>query len=60
MNQINETTVSEQVLKAIETAYKMSLASAENDEQKKGIDNFYHIHLNSLWYMIPKWEKEAK
>ena len=51
----NKSRVEDTILEAIKTAYGLALASASTEEQKKGIDNFYHIHLNSLWYQIPTW-----
>lgn len=49
----------EKILKAIKTAYELALASASTEEQKKGIDNFYHIHLNPLQFQIPTWTEQA-
>ena len=51
----NKSRVEDTILEAIKTAYGLALASASTEEQKKGIDNFYHIHLNSFWYQIPTW-----
>lgn len=52
-------TLDEKILKAIKTAYELALASAPTEEQKKGIDNFYHIHLNPLQFQIPTWTEQA-
>jgi len=53
------TTLDEKILEAIKTAYDLALASASTEEQKKGVDNFYHVHLNPLQFQIPTWTEQA-
>lgn len=57
--ELREEELEKKILTAIKTAYELALASNDSD-QKKGIDNFYHIHLNPLQYQIGSWIRELE